>query len=89
MPEFMRVPFGFPSLATRPMANSGGCPRSLRWSHGGPLGESWAASLPRGWNRAYSFGRTSSGKRCGFESLRLWFVEQTPVLEDVLAQQGR
>ena len=30
------------------------CHRFLRWGHGGPLGESWVASLPRGWNRAYS-----------------------------------
>ena len=25
------VPVGFPSLAIRPMANGGGCPKSLRW----------------------------------------------------------
>ena len=48
------VPSGFPSPAIRPMANGGGCPRYLRWNHGGPLGESWVAFLPRGWNRAYS-----------------------------------
>ena len=34
------LPSGFPSPAIRPMANGGGCPRSLRWGHGGPLGES-------------------------------------------------
>ena len=30
-----RVPLGFPSLAIRPMANVGGVPEFLRWSHAG------------------------------------------------------
>ena len=40
--------FVFSSTAVGPMANAGGVPRFLRWGHGGPLGESWVASLPRG-----------------------------------------
>ena len=40
MPEFMRVPFGLPSTAIRPMANAGGVTRLLRWGHGEPLSES-------------------------------------------------
>ena len=48
------LPLGLSSPAIRSMANAGACPRSLRWGHGGPLGESWVASLPWGWNRAYS-----------------------------------
>ena len=34
------------------MANVGGVPQFLRWGHGGPLGESWVASVPLGWKRA-------------------------------------
>ena len=30
------------------------CLRFLRWSHGEPLSESWVASLPLGWKRAYN-----------------------------------
>ena len=63
VPESMWVPFDFPSLATRPMANGGGCPR-----YGELLSESLVASLPWAWKRAYSGVRFTKAEAVGMLS---------------------
>ena len=57
--------FVFSSTAVGPMANAGGVTRLMRWGHGEPLSESWVASLPWAWKRAYSGGvfHKSRGRR--------------------------
>ena len=71
------VPSGFLSPAIRPMANGGGCPRSLRWGHGGPLGESLVASVPLGWNRAYN-GSGAAAHGCWAVGVLSGIAEHTP-----------
>ena len=47
------------------MANAAECPGSLRLGHGEPLSESWVASLPLGWARAYSGVRFTKAEAVG------------------------
>ena len=56
------------------MANAGEVPQFLRWGHGGPLSESWVASVPRVWKRAYSGVRFTKAKADGTLSRRPWRV---------------
>ena len=63
--------YGFFSTAVGPIANAGGVARLLRWGHGEPLSQSWAAfcasgpetSLQRLWR---SITRLLAGYRAGY-----------------------
>ena len=70
----MRAAFVFAFTADGPMPNAGGVPRFLRWGHAEPLSESWVASLPLGWNRAYSGVRFTKAKADGTLFRRPWRV---------------
>ena len=72
------VPFGFPSLATRPMVNGCGCPKFLRRGHAESLSESRGAFLEDGKRAAQRLWRSIMRLLASWSEVNL-LLRQVPI----------